>query len=407
MRTPSRVVSVLCGTILLVAASATPASEVSERLVAQGSEAYHAGRFEEARELFGKAVAADPTDAMGQHALGLTFLALERWGDAADAFERALALRPDFEEARRGLAVARAEAAEVRRRRADRPKRWEVHALTGVQYDSNVTVAPRGNPVPGIGDRDDVAFAFGAGGRYDPLVRADALLRLEYDLYQTLHPDIDDFDFRAHRMRGTVSYSLLPALWAGIQGGYNHYTLGDHSYLSEPFVLPFASVLEDGWGMLQLTYRYGDQTFLGPPFHDLRDGSLHTAGIDQTFYLGGGRSLSIGYQFEEENPDRRIGKDYQFRSNGGFVGGAFPAWWRTVVDLTYLYRYDDYTNRNSFAGFRKTRQDNGHFMSAGVTRPITEHVSAVVAYYATVNTSNIPLFDYRRHVVSGMLQVTY
>jgi hypothetical protein len=52
-------------TALLVGALAVPAlaSERSELLVAQGEVAYHAGRLEEARDLFTQANAADPNDA--------------------------------------------------------------------------------------------------------------------------------------------------------------------------------------------------------------------------------------------------------------------------------------------------------------------------------------------------------
>src|SRR5438034_1382094 len=91
------------------------------------------------------------------------------------------------------------------------------------------------------GDRDDAAFLFVAGGHFDLLRSERLLLRLDYDFYQTLHPDLDDFDFRSHRVAGLASWAVRRWLRASVQGGYDHYTLGSHAYLHEPFVLPFPS----------------------------------------------------------------------------------------------------------------------------------------------------------------------
>jgi hypothetical protein len=411
--------------LLLATPLAGRGSERSELLVAKGQVAYHDGRFEEARALFREALAADEGDADAHYALGLVLLRLGRREEAAPAFERALALRPDFDAARRGLAAAHGEAlepggerllatgasGELERLAAARARegrrRWAVSATTGFQYDSNVTLEPGGRFALGQGDQSDVGFVLAGGGRYDAYSGPNALVRLEYDLYQTLHPDLDDFDFRSHRVRGTGSYALRPELWAGVQGGYNHYTLGPHSYLGEPYVMPFVSVLEKTWGLTQLTYRHGAETYLSTPFHDVRDGPADGGNVSQYFYFEGARYVTVGYQFSAENPDSPAGDDYQFRSNQGYVAGGFPAWWQVVVDLMYLYRNDDYTKPNSFAAFRKTRQDNGHFLYAALTRPFGEHLSVALAYYGTWNGSNIGAFDYRRQVVAALLQVAY
>jgi len=338
--------------------------------------------------------------------------AVGAWDDAARAFERALALRPDLDEARQGLDQAHAHAeAAAGGESTSRP--WGVHAMTGVGYDSNVKIAPGGQVLPGVGKKDDAAFIFGGGAYYNLLARPDALIRLEYDLYQTLHPDLSDYDFRSHRVRATLSYAVHPDVWIGVQGGYSHYTLGPHSYLGEPFVFPFLSLLEKEWGVTQLSYRYGDDTYLSSPratpagFHEVRDGPNNAVGIDQTLFFAGGRALSAGYLYGEENPSEPVGNDYQFHAHQGYVGVHLPLWWEVGLDLTYLYRRDDYAFPNSFISPRFARHDNEHHVSTALERPITSHVSAIIQYYATVNASNIDVFTYQRHVVSALLQVTY
>jgi len=425
---------------LALSATAGRASQTSERLVAQAESAYQEQRYEDARALFARAAADDPSDASAQYGLGLALGRLARWDEAVAAFERATALRPDFAEAEDGLALARAHAAtgggptaiEPTRRAGARTeteqavptaeapvgRRWGLHATTGIQYDSNVTISPSGEPLPGSthGDRGDVGFIVATGGRYDLLDRPDALLQLEYDFYQTVHVSLGDFDFMSHRIRATGGYSLTPWLWAGVQTGYEYYLLGYEGYMNEPYVNPFLSFIEHQWGLTQLTYRFGWDTYLSTPFHDLRDGPLNTFSVIQTLY-DGPRYLTFGYDLGIEHPTHSSTipsqgnslqpSDYDNVSHQAHVGVGFPAWWKTNVDLTYLFRYEDYSRPNSRVGFTKTRADAGHHMYASLTRPITDVLSVAAAYYGTVNLSNIRDFDYRRNVASVVLQVVF
>jgi len=417
--------AVLCAGLLAVPAVAR-GSERSQRLVAQAEVAYAAGRYEEAEALFREAVADDAQDVDARYALGLTYAKLDRWEEAAGAFQQVLAQRPGLADAARALELARERAAEGEaparqrfeatrgadeRQQIARPgarQPWEIHASTGFEYDSNVVLAPRGHARGGVDDRGDEAFLVSAGGRYDVLDREDALVRVEYDFYQTLHLHIDDFDFSSHRPRATAACALLPELWVGAQVGYNYYTLGDHGYLNDPYVMPYVSYVEGGWGLTQLIYRHDWSTYLSRPFHEVRDGETNAAGVGQTFYArGGSRYLTLGYQYEGERPYHTVGADWRQDGHQAYVGVGFPAWLETAVDLLYLYRFSDYTEPNSFAAFRKSRDDDEHHMFASVRRALNEHLSLGLAYYGTVNESNIAIFDYRRSVVSALLQVSY
>ena len=262
----------------------------------------------------------------------------------------------------------------------------------------------------GAGDRDDAAFLFVAGGHFDLLRSERLLLRLDYDFYQTLHPDLDDFDFRSHRVAGLASWAVRRWLRASIQGGYDHYTLGSHAYLQEPFVLPFLSIAEGSRGTTQLLYRHGEQDYLHTPFDGLldRDGPSDRAGFDQRVFLGGQtRYVTLGYEYGRDRPRRAAGADFDRVTNQAHVGVGLPVGWETAVELLYLYRNDDYTKPNSQAGFRKTRQDDEHHFYAGAKRDLTRHLNVQLAYYGTINASNISVFDYRRSVVSLLLEVVY
>src|SRR5688572_3011203 len=359
-------------------ASSALASERSEILTARGEVAYHHGRQDEAVRLLRAAVAADARDPLAHNALGQVLLALGRRDEAAAAFSRALGVDPELDAAKVGLARSRGEAlapgadrvgaavgeigrlAPVRTEAAR--KRWGFTITTGVQYDSNVTIEPRGRAASaGLGDQDDAAFVFGLGTRFDLVDRPNLLLRFEYDLYQTLHPDLDEFDFRSHEPRGTASFGLTPELWLGVQGGYNHYTLGEDSYQGEPYVMPFVSYVEGDWGLTQLLYRHGTDTYFSPPFDEERDGNNQTVNLGQTFYFADDRYVTTGYQWNTENPSRSsvIANDWEFVSNQGYLGAGAQLPWDVFADVLYLFRYDDYKHPNSFAApVVKTRLDH-------------------------------------------------
>ena len=220
-----------------------------------------------------------------------------------------------------------------------------------------------------------------------------------------------EFDVRSNRFRATVARAVVPGLWLGAQGGYDHAVLDSHAYLQEPWVMPYLSIVEGDRGATQIVYRFGEQDFLGSPFDDPdldRDGTLGAVGVNQLLFFFDRRlAANVGYTYEEATPHKASGDDFAYRTHQARVGVRFPAGWRTLVDLDYVYRYEDYTEPNSATASGKTRQDNGSYLSVSLRRPIVTHLDALVSYFATVNGSNIPLYEYDRHVVALELRYTF
>jgi len=364
-----------------------------------GEAALARGDHDRAVGLFEKAAELDPADA--DRARYLAGVARARAGQPDQA-------RTDFEAVRRSndknVGTAATDYLDRLGEGGGAPsKRWGVRGLAGIQYDSNPALESHDDHR----HRDQAVFLLGAHGNYDVVQREDALLRLDYDFYQSLMPDFTDFDFRGHQLATTGSYALQPWLWAGVQGGWNHYSLGPRSYLQEPFVTPFVTFTEGKRGRTQLLYRYSYDDYLSSPFNGVRDGKTQLGGINQLLLFSGGtRYITVGWQFEHEQTNARR-SDYTRDSNEVYGGVGFPAWWKTAVELLYLYRNDDYANPNSFTGFTKTRNDDDHRFYAGVKRNLTEHLDVTLAYRGTANRSNIGLFDYRRSVASLFFEVTY
>jgi hypothetical protein len=302
-----------------------------------------------------------------------------------------------------------ARADDLRDAAAPPARRWEVHASTGLQYDSNVTLDPSGQPVPGtVADPAGGAIVVGAGGSIDLVDTDRAQVGLAYDLYQNLHfrNELQAFDLRSNRVQGTAGYALMPELWVGTQAGYQHYALGGPGYSSEPFVTPFVSLTEAGWGLTQVLYRHGDITYLSPPFEDVRDGPTDAASLSQTVYWGN-RTATIGYEWGRERPRPSAGADYRYRYNQVYAGIGFTPGWQTSVDVMYLFRYENYTEPNSFADDRRRRQDHINQVFATVQRPIAPYLAIALSYYGTFDASNIDVFQYDRHIVQAELRLSY
>jgi hypothetical protein len=429
--------------LLLVAVGSTAiASERSEILVAKGQLAYAREDYAEAKRLLEQAVVADPNDASAHEALGQVLLALDRRTEAESAFRRALAIDPYLPGARAGLAAVGGEVTATTEGRASGTvgelgrlapvrggwddSRWGFSVTTGAQWDSNVTVAPDGTPTGGgTGKEGDFGWVAAVGTEFDLVERPNFLLRFEYDLYQTLHLDESDFDFRAQQPHLTASYGLTSDLWTGVEGGYNYYTLGDATYQGEPYVMPFLSYVEGEWGLTQLIYRWGEETFFSGVFNNIRNGPSQTINANQSVYFAHDRYVTAGYQWNREDPTdsgrsylppfatdpqgnpTSIGNDWQYSSNQGYLGFGTPVGLGVYADVLYLFRSDNYRWPNSYSGYRTRRQDDGQYLYVGLTRPIMDHVSIAVTYYGTFNDSNIQTFEYDRNVVATLLQVTY
>lgn len=81
----------------------------ADALVKEGDELFRAERFDEAADRFERAVAVLPHHALGWRGLGHSLLCLGRPHEAARAFDKAIGLRPDSATALWGGALAHAE----------------------------------------------------------------------------------------------------------------------------------------------------------------------------------------------------------------------------------------------------------------------------------------------------------
>jgi hypothetical protein len=363
-----------------------------------GKAALDAGRARDAVPRFERAAELDP--AIAQFAHYFAALAHQAAGepDAAEA---------DFERARRGPDAVVADQATraleaLTGRRVERP--WEVWARVGLGYDSNVTVTPAGAD-PIAGSQGDLAGLLAAGFHWDVIDRPRELLRVAYDLRQTLHPSLGDFDLRWQRVYLLGAHAVRGPVQLGLEGEFDHYTLGSSGFLAELSGGPLVSVAWGNGHVTDLGYRYSWLDYLDPTLDGIRDGYANQVNLIHGIELGApDRVLTLSWAFEVE--DTRS-PDFDFVGNQALVGLEWPAWWGTTVEFDYALGYDRYTSPNRFTGFTENRRDLEHLLLAELRRPFGDHVTVGLAYQGTVNGSNVDVFRYRRHVVGTYLEVTF
>lgn len=321
---------------------------------------------------------------------------------------------------------------------------WSVYADGGFGYDSNVTLTPdnvtiRGqNPGENLvncytlvngkcqrldtkGEQDGF-FAVALGGRYRLFAIDMGQGSIGYDFYQSVHFQTPSFDVQNHEIHLDLSSKHYGMLQFGVSGFYDFYLLDYASFYQQGRGVPWLTVFEGQVAATQVYYQIIGQDFLGSinsppsnpgysvrnPFNPFRDAINNAVGLRQFFLLGApDRFMSIGYQWDYNDPLSRDGTDFAYYDNifdMRFDFGLF-GWARGTVG--YALDLQDYKYRNSRTNFSKRRHDVDNQVVVRFVRDITPFLSADLAYFGVFNPSNIPDFQYDRNIVEVGLRLHF
>jgi hypothetical protein len=203
----------------------------------------------------------------------------------------------------------------------------------------------------------------------------------------------------------------------------------DYAYtfisISDPFrslnrVSPSLSWRQQTWGVSQLFYEFQNEEYLRSPTPARlnRDGTVHTVGVNQFFFVEQLEWLSylrVGALGEWRETD---GKEFQYKAWEISAGGGVEL--PLEVTLTGLYRFTGrmYDKNSIFdpdpplgvsgvpalvPGSRQHRDDAVHRLTLEAVRPITEHLDLSVAADFLFQNSDVGIFDFNRHVTGAYL----
>ena len=375
----------------------------TELLLNDAVMSYHDGRYEEAWRQLQSLDRADPTVAYYR---GLTLQALGRTEAAAGEFQSSGIQAPTADNWQAAM------AAPVAQPQCSESRPWNLTLLTGLEYDSNIRLAPN---FAGLGSgikRNDGRAVAALFGDYLLWNGEGGNLGLLGSAYQSGQFDLNQFNitnfmggFYANKTIGEhwllgTNYQLNETLLEGNQFSLNHRLVGNATYLA-------------GWGHSTAYYEFDNIDLQAPALiaAQKRSGATNSVGVTQAIYLleGAGR-LYFGYRYGRTNSE---GADFDFNSNMvtarvevPLEGLDLPFLSDCVFDAEYRFFRDQYDNANSLDFFGRARRDNRSEVRTGLQKFFNKNVSMRLDYTYVHNQSNVAnLFDvhfyeYNRHIVS-------
>jgi tetratricopeptide (TPR) repeat protein len=325
---------------------------------------------------------------------------------------------------------------------------WTVYGNAGFGYDTNVTLTPNNTTIPGTSPpqklvggcyttidkngapycvrldthgEEDGFFAVGFGGSYRIFDLPQGSATMGYDFYNSAHFQSSSFDLQDHRIHLTLATPPLRNLFElGLTGVYDFNLLDYRAFYQQIRATPWVTFYEGLIGATQAYYSVVGQDYAGgknpppadafnfDPFDPFRDAVNNALGLRQYFLLGApDRSLSVGYQWDDNDPLSSAGTDFAYYDNVFDVRADFGlfGWARGTVG--YLFDLQDYKHPNSRTDFSKRRHDGESQFVVRFVRDLTSYLSADFAYYGVFNGSNIPDFEYDRNVVQAGVRLHF
>ncbi|MBI5042981.1 MAG: hypothetical protein HZC10_03950 [Nitrospirae bacterium] len=350
----------------------------------------------EAEAMLRKALYLNLDDPRANLELGIHYINNSKYNEAKAYLEKAIKASDDAElkeVAEEHLALAKDEGVGK--------KRWAVDISLGGQYDSNVSLNPNDTPLPqGISRKADWRAVFNINSRYNFLSIQNAEGSVGYNLYQSLHSRLDDFNISYHLLDLKGSYTISPLL--AVKGDYSfEYVFvgweSGHGYDYAHAVSP-SLVISEGKGFYTtVEYRYRYRYFMDSslfPSNSDRTGTTHLVGIAQDipfkFVL-----TKLGYSYDKDITKKTY---WDYDGHKGFINFRISLPYRILLDLYGEYYNRNYDGIDPFSGTK--RKDNVYTYSASLTKELTDIFSITIGQLYIDNDSNITAYDYKRAITS-------
>lgn len=373
---------------------------------------YQLQQYESALVAFDSALKLEPDLALSVHYYrGRALYALEQDRQARTAFQATIDT-----DAQSTLGQNAQRYLEAIDRRARDHQLLQVQATIGFQYDDNVTIADDDIISRESDGRTTIAF----GGRLYFVRTPQWRLGVAYDLFQSLHFNLDEFNVQQHT-GGLVARFKRDRVTLYTTANYTYTTL-DNDHFSNAFAIqPSATIRATNTLFTVLSVRYQNDDyvnqFIPPGQEDVRDrdGWRVQPSVAQYLRFNRQRSyLRLRYQFEASRND---GSDWEYDSHQVGLALHSPLLWGITMDIEGTYRRRDYLHINSFdAGLpatlepgvdRRKRDDDRFTASLLLTREFGRYVQVAVGYFHTSNLSNIGFFEYDRNIWTVSLSGRY
>lgn len=350
----------------------------------------------EAERLLKQALRLAPERAAVHYALADHYERNKIYAEAGDYYDSVLLLDP---------AGGLAPAARIGLKRAEarlQARSWQLQVNAGLQYDSNVILLGQDQPEPtGYSGQSDWSGVVSLHADYTPYRQGRVAVTAGYNLYQSLHASLHDYDVTQNLVTLAGSYEPRSDLRLKLEGGYEYLLLSGAGYDQAWQVAP-AIVWQNGrWGFTVLDYRlratsYRDSALL--PNNSQRDGVNHHLGVAHQWPVTTAVTLVASYAHDEEATEVAY---WDFRNDRAALVGRIRLPYEVAVDLAGDFsrrRYDGID-----PGYGATRNDSQYTLAVTAAWPLTDELSLSLGEVYIRNRSNIGAFDYARALTSCFL----
>lgn len=406
------------------------------------------GKYREALESLEQAQKLDPQHPLVYFYQGVVSHELRSFNQSSDLFSRAMALSPDltptvryytgisyyerglFEQAQKELEAAIASggpeselartARAILQQQTAAPKgakQWDLSLSASGQYDTNVVLLPLGVQPPGgttgISQKDDFRTTIYTRGEYRAIQTPLWTAGITYGFYQSFHQKLAAFDIQDHAPSVFIQRQF-GMVTARMQYAFDYVRVGQDPFLLTHAVQPIITIAESNSLFTQLQVRYQNKNFQDDRFigNSFRDGTNWLAGVTQYAYFADGTGhVRLGYTFDTDRtgggspsvatPGVQSHADWAYTAHRLSIGVSLPEFWTIRSTFAFDYYRLDYDNPNSFSpNGTARRRDNIMFVTASISRRLTDWLSMSADYNYTRDQSNLPVFDYNRSVFS-------
>jgi len=354
----------------------------------------------EAEAVLKNALAAAPEDPRANYELGVYYYNRGNFPAARACFEKTVSLAPDTRVSRSALKYVEAIPG------GGVARRWGLDLSGGIQYDSNVVLAPNNMPLPqGITGQSDWREVFLVRGRYALISGEKGDLSIGDRFYQSFNNKLNDFNMTQNIADLSGGFRLSPALM--IRGTYSFEVdyLGGDRYAYVNLLSPFLVISEGAGLSTTLEYKWrADHFFNGQMFDNNSDrtGTYQSLGITQDIPVAKGVTAKAGYAHEWDNAQTDW---WSYKGDLGFAEISCELPRRTFLDLKGDYHDNRYDG--VYPGYGIARKDTIWNGSIVVGIHLSDRYTIFAGYAYTDESSNITAFSYTRSVTSVFLNARF
>jgi len=289
---------------------------------------------------------------------------------------------------------------------------WRLGAGLAYQYDDNVISKPIAANIISqeVRDQSDQDSAFVGSFRLElsPLVDPPWGITAQYQLQTTTYGSIDTHNTILHNLTLVPSYSGNFGA-VSVPLSFAHAMLAEEGYLDLYTVRPTASFLLGSGHIAQLSTGYSRREMLRPPLDadEDRDGSIYALGAGYVIPFAEGRGM-VNLRYEFAYDDAR-GANWVNRGHRLTIGATMPLMAGISLQASGDVNFQDYPAERSDPTLHilLRRDDTIYSAQFGATWELNRFLTLLLQYGHTRADSNMPLYDYRRNVVTAGIDVTF